>query len=402
MYKTLIKHFFDFTVAFIGVLLLSPILIVTTIALFIANQGKPFFLQPRPGKNGTIFTIIKFKTMNDKKDAAGNLLSDAERLTKIGTLVRKTSLDEIPQLLNVVKGDMSIIGPRPLLVQYKNLYSPFQNRRHEVKPGITGWAQVNGRNAIDWDRKFELDVWYVDNCSFWLDLKIVFLTIQKVIKSEGISAQDTATIEPFRGNAKLLVIGAGGHAKVVVDCIEAEGKYQITTIVDDTPKENDFIGNYVIQKREKGADYRLLNAIVAIGNPIHRKNIVTQLQSNFIMTIHPSAVVSKHAKIGEGTQVFATAVINAAAIIGKHCIINTGAIIEHDCFLSDFVHVAPNATLGGGVSVGESTHIGIGAKVLQNITIGKNSTIGAGAVVTQDIPDNCTAVGIPAKPIKFH
>ena len=199
MYKTLIKPFFDFTVALIGILLLSPILIVVTIALFIANQGKPFFLQPRPGKNGTIFTIIKFKTMNDKKDAAGNLLSDAERLTKIGTLVRKTSLDEIPQLLNVVKGDMSIIGPRPLLVQYKKLYSPFQNRRHEVKPGITGWAQVNGRNTIDWDKKFELDVWYVDNCSFWLDLKIVFLTIQKVIKSEGINPENANQTEPFYG-----------------------------------------------------------------------------------------------------------------------------------------------------------------------------------------------------------
>ena len=199
MYKTIIKAFFDFIFALIGILLLSPILIVATIALFIANQGKPFFLQPRPGKNGTIFTIIKFKTMNDKKDAAGNLLSDAERLTKIGALVRKTSLDEIPQLFNVLKGDMSIIGPRPLLVEYLPLYNETQKRRHHVKPGITGWAQVNGRNAIDWDKKFELDVWYVDNCSFWLDLKIVFLTIQKVIKSEGINPENANQTEPFYG-----------------------------------------------------------------------------------------------------------------------------------------------------------------------------------------------------------
>ena len=200
MYKTLIKPFFDFTVALIGVLLLSPILIVATIALFIANQGKPFFLQPRPGKNGTIFTIIKFKTMNDKKDAAGNLLSDAERLTKIGALVRKTSLDEIPQLINVLKGDMSLIGPRPLLIEYLPLYSEVQRRRHEVRPGITGWAQINGRNAIRWQQKFEYDVWYVNNMSFLLDIKILFLTVKKVFVREGISQDGQVTIEVFKGN----------------------------------------------------------------------------------------------------------------------------------------------------------------------------------------------------------
>lgn len=200
MYKTLIKPFFDFIFALIGILLLSPILIVATIALFIANQGKPFFLQPRPGKNGTIFTIIKFKTMNDKKDAAGNLLSDAERLTKIGALVRKTSLDEIPQLFNVLKGDMSIIGPRPLLVEYLPLYNETQKRRHHVKPGITGWAQVNGRNAISWEDKFKLDVDYVEHQSFLLDLKIIFLTIKKVFVSEGISQQGQATTTKFEGS----------------------------------------------------------------------------------------------------------------------------------------------------------------------------------------------------------
>lgn len=200
MYKPFLKPTLDFTVALIGILLLSPILIVATIALFIANQGKPFFLQPRPGKNGTIFTIIKFKTMNDKKDAAGNLLSDAERLTKIGALVRKTSLDEIPQLLNVLKGDMSIIGPRPLLVEYLSLYNETQKRRHHVKPGITGWAQINGRNAISWEDKFTLDVHYVENQSFLLDLKIIFLTIKKVFVSEGISQTGQATTTKFEGS----------------------------------------------------------------------------------------------------------------------------------------------------------------------------------------------------------
>jgi len=197
MYPRIIKPFFDFFSSLLGFVLLSPIFILVTILLFFVNNGKPFFLQLRPGKNGKIFTIIKFKTMNDKKDSDGNLLSDAKRLTPIGLFVRRTSLDEIPQLLNVIKGDMSIVGPRPLLTNYMHLYNDFQNRRHEVKPGITGWAQVNGRNGISWDKKFEYDVWYVDHISFILDMKILFKTLRKVIISEGINAENEATIEPF-------------------------------------------------------------------------------------------------------------------------------------------------------------------------------------------------------------
>lgn len=200
MYKNYIKGFIDFAIALLGLIILSPLFIIITVFLYFANQGHPFFIQARPGKNGAIFHIVKFKTMNDKKDKDGKLLPDADRLTTVGSLVRKTSLDEIPQLLNVLKGDMSIIGPRPLLTHYLHLYNDFQNRRHEVKPGITGWAQVNGRNAISWDKKFELDVWYVDHLSFGLDLKILFKTVLKVIKKEGINAADAATIEPFNGN----------------------------------------------------------------------------------------------------------------------------------------------------------------------------------------------------------
>ena len=183
-----------------GLLVLSPIFILTTIALAIANDGKPFFFQKRPGQKSRVFSIIKFKTMNDDTDAFGSLLPDSQRLTKVGAIVRKTSLDEIPQLLNVLKGDMSLVGPRPLLTQYLPLYNDFQRRRHEVKPGITGWAQVNGRNAISWEEKFELDVWYVDNCSFALDMKILWLTVVKVFKREGISQQGQATVENFKGN----------------------------------------------------------------------------------------------------------------------------------------------------------------------------------------------------------
>lgn len=202
MYALFFKRLIDFLAALFGFLLLSPVFLSVCIGLFLANKGKPFFLQPRPGKNERIFRIIKFKTMNDKKDAQGNLLPDAERLTKIGAFVRKTSLDEIPQLINVLKGDMSLIGPRPLLVQYLDLYDKHQKRRHGVRPGITGWAQVNGRNTISWQEKFDLDVWYVDHLSFWLDMKILFLTLKKVVIREGISQTGQATMEVFKGNPK--------------------------------------------------------------------------------------------------------------------------------------------------------------------------------------------------------
>jgi len=200
MYKNYFKRLFDFLAAFFGLVILFPIFIVVTISLFFANQGKPFFFQSRPGKNERIFKIIKFRTMNDKKDALGNLLSDAERLTAVGAFVRKTSLDEIPQLINILKGDMSLIGPRPLLIQYLPLYNEVQKKRHNVRPGITGWAQVNGRNAISWQKKFELDVWYVDNISFKTDVKVFFTTFKKVFKSEGISQEGQATAEVFNGN----------------------------------------------------------------------------------------------------------------------------------------------------------------------------------------------------------
>lgn len=200
MYRLFIKRIFDFLLSIIGFTLLLPIFIFITLFLAIVNNGKPFFFQTRPGKDEKLFNIIKFKTMNDKKDAEGNLLSDAERLTPIGAFVRKTSLDEIPQLLNVIKGDMSVIGPRPLLPEYLPLYNEFQKRRHEVRPGITGWAQVNGRNAISWEEKFKYDIAYVDKLSFFLDLKILFLTIKKVFVSEGISQEGQATAEAFKGN----------------------------------------------------------------------------------------------------------------------------------------------------------------------------------------------------------
>ncbi|MDH6305591.1 undecaprenyl phosphate N,N'-diacetylbacillosamine 1-phosphate transferase [Parabacteroides sp. PH5-13] len=202
MYKRIIKFLFDFIMSLIGFVCLLPIFLFLIILLTCVNKGTPFFIQHRPGKNNRIFKLIKFKTMNNNKDINGDLLPDSERLTNIGRLIRKLSLDEIPQLINVIKGDMSLVGPRPLLVGYLSLYNREQMRRHIVRPGITGWAQVNGRNAISWQQKFEYDVWYVEHCSFLLDMKILFLTILKVFKSEGISSNTSSTMEPFTGNHK--------------------------------------------------------------------------------------------------------------------------------------------------------------------------------------------------------
>lgn len=200
MYKNYIKRLLDFSIVLVALLIIWPVLLCITIWLHFANKGAgAFFTQERPGKNGKIFKVIKFKTMTDERDADGNLLPDEQRLTRVGKLVRSTSIDEFPQLINVLKGDMSLIGPRPLLPQYLPLYSAEQARRHEVRPGITGWAQCNGRNAISWTKKFELDVWYVDNCSFILDVKILLMTIKKVFVREGISSATSATMEYFDG-----------------------------------------------------------------------------------------------------------------------------------------------------------------------------------------------------------
>lgn len=200
MYKHFFKRFIDFWIALIALICISPILIVVTIWLHFANKGAgAFFFQARPGKDGNIFKVIKFKTMTDERDASGNLLPDADRLTRVGTFVRSTSIDELPQLINVLKGDMALIGPRPLLVQYLPLYSKEQMRRHDVRPGISGWAQCHGRNKISWTEKFKLDVWYVDHLSLLTDLKVIFITIKKVLFREDINSDNDATMEDFNG-----------------------------------------------------------------------------------------------------------------------------------------------------------------------------------------------------------
>ena len=200
IYSKVVKPFFDKLFALLALIIASPVFLIVALLLALFQNGKVFFTQKRPGRNEKIFLLIKFKTMRDDVDAHGNLLADKDRLTPVGKFVRKTSLDELPQLLNILMGDMSFVGPRPLLIEYLPLYDSTQKKRHNVTPGISGWAQVNGRNAISWQEKFSFDIWYVNNQSFWLDLKIIFLTIAKVFKAEGINASGSATIEKFTGN----------------------------------------------------------------------------------------------------------------------------------------------------------------------------------------------------------
>lgn len=201
MYKLFLKYLFDFTLSLLGLMFFSPLLIVVLLLLVISSGNlKIFFIQQRPGKNAKIFKLIKLRTMNDKRDIHGCLLPDNQRITGVGRIIRSLSIDELPQLINILKGDMSLVGPRPLLIEYLPLYSHEQARRHEIRPGITGWAQVNGRNAISWKKKFEYDVWYVDNISFWLDMKILYLTVKKVFVRDGINASENVTMEPYNGN----------------------------------------------------------------------------------------------------------------------------------------------------------------------------------------------------------
>lgn len=204
MYKNFFKRFFDFWISLIALICISPLLLVVTIWLHFANKGAgAFFTQERPGKDEKIFKVIKFKTMTDERDEEGNLLPDAERLTKVGKFVRSTSIDELPQLINVLKGDMALIGPRPLLVKYLPLYSEEQHRRHEVCPGISGWAQCHGRNTISWTEKFKLDVWYVDHCTLWTDIKVIWITVLQVLKRADINQEDIKSghlMEPFNGH----------------------------------------------------------------------------------------------------------------------------------------------------------------------------------------------------------
>ena len=403
--RYMLKRLFDVVVSVVALILLFPILLV--VAWLVRRYlGSPvLFRQVRPGLNGKLFEMIKFRTMRDAFDHSGNPLPDSARMTRLGSFLRSSSLDELPGLWNVLKGDMSLVGPRPLLVEYLPLYSPAQARRHDVKPGITGWAQVNGRNAISWEQKFQYDIWYVENQSFWLDCKIIALTLKKVFVREGISAEGEVTMSKFLGEKpprKFAILGAGGHSRVVADTAECCGWTDIEFFDDDWPSTK-FSGHWPVVGNTQTllARYEEFDGvIVAIGNNEIRRLKMDELSKGGIVCdslVHPSATISRYATLGAGVVAFAGVVVNAGVKIGDGAILNTGCSIDHDCILDDCVHVSPGARIAGAVQVGRMSWIGIGACVRQEISIGAKVTVGAGAAVVNNITDGVTVVGVPAR-----
>ena len=401
----MLKRFFDIVVSFLALAVLSPV--IAFVAWKVSKHlGSPvLFRQVRPGLHGKPFEMLKFRTMRDAHDEAGNALPDSARMTRLGSFLRSSSLDELPGLWNVLKGEMSLVGPRPLLVEYLPLYSREQARRHDVKPGITGWAQVNGRNAISWQQKFEYDIWYVENQSFWLDLKILALTLKKVFIREGISAEGEVTMSKFLGDKparKLAILGGGGHARVVADTAECCG-WEAIEFFDDNWPSTQLAGHWPVVGDTQALLSRLQEydgVVVAIGNNQVRRSKMDELIScgaSLDSLIHPSAIISRYATVGVGVVAFAGVVVSAGATVGDGTILNNGCIIDHDCSLDDCVHVSPGASIAGAVRIGRMSWVGIGACVRQSITIGSNVIVGAGAAVTNDIADGMTVAGVPAK-----
>ncbi len=418
------KRFFDITVTLALAPVLLPLIAVLSF-LVRSNLGKPiFFRQVRVGLHGKKFLLHKFRTMSNQCDEHGEILPDSERLGAFGRFLRASSLDELPEFWNILLGHMSLVGPRPLLVEYLDRYTSEQARRHEVRPGLTGWAQVHGRNAIEWDKKFSLDVWYVDHLSAWLDLRILTKTIIQVFRSEGITSQGHASSPKFLGSkvaskksaidAKTLtddtsnhetvsIIGAGGHAKVVAATLLAAGR-QIEAFYDD---DRTLWGTSNFAGAVRGAIPEPKNrphgpAILAIGDNDVRRLLSRKLPFRWTCAIHPNAIVHNSVDLAEGVLICAGAIVQPDSRIGAHSIINTGATVDHDSVLGKYVHVAPGVHLAGNVVLEDGVLMGIGSCAAPGTVIGKNTVVGAGAVVVENLPPNCVAVGIPAQVINMR
>lgn len=394
-----LKRQMDLTLALLSVVFLSPVLIGVSFLLFIVQGGPVIFTQPRVGLKGRVFKLYKFRTMLPHKE--GQDPHSMDRLTWIGKIVRSLSLDELPSLLNIIKGEMSLVGPRPLLVHYLDKYSKEQMRRHDALPGLTGWAQVNGRNALSWENKFRHDVWYVDHANLWLDIKIIFLTLKVMIIREGINATDSDIMEEF--DPGFYVFGSGGHAKVVISSLQAQD-LKVSGIFDDNQSKlgTKVLGVPVVGTIGDCQKFKIKKAVIAIGDNNTREKIANRYSLNWVSVIHPKAIIDPTAKIGKGTVVFPGAVVNVSSEIGDHVIINTSAIVDHDAKIGNFTHVCPGTAITGGVIVENNCFIGAGTSIIPGKQVGKFSTVGAGSVVIKDIPEFCVAVGVPAEIIKSN
>jgi len=418
------KRLFDIT----ATLALAPVVLplIALLSLLVRlNLGKPiFFRQIRAGRYGKEFLLYKFRTMSDQCDKQGQLLSDSKRLNRFGRFLRSASLDELPEFWNIFLGHMSLVGPRPLLVEYLDRYTSKQARRHDVRPGLTGWAQVHGRNAIEWEKKFSLDVWYVEHVGPWLDLRILIRTMAQVVRSKGITAQGHASAPKFMGstaairepeirpktlkyvaadNEAVTVIGAGGHAKVVAATLLYAGR-RIDAFYDDDQSlwgTSNFAGSVrgpiaQLENRPHG------DAILAIGDNAARRLLSHKLLLRWTRAVHPDAIVHETAELAVGVHICAGAIVQPDSQIGAHSIINTGSTVDHDTVLGKWVHVAPGVHLAGNVVLEDGVFMGIGSSAAPGVVIGKDTIVGAGAVVVDNLPPNCVAVGVPARVLKMR
>jgi sugar O-acyltransferase (sialic acid O-acetyltransferase NeuD family) len=422
-YRRFGKRIVDVAVALSALLAMAPLLALIALAVRWRLGPTVIYRQRRGGLGGTIFEVYKFRTMTDARDEAGRLLPDAQRLTPFGRWLRRSSLDELPQLWNVVRGEMSLVGPRPLLSDYLPRYSPRQSRRHEVRPGLTGWAQVSGRNGLPWEERLECDVRYVDHVSFALDMKIAALTVLRVLSGGGVSAQGHATMPEFTGSSapvciadttdfpaasdrcgdrRVHVIGAGGHAKVVIASLESAG-WMIDGLYDDDPAlwNARVLGHRVAGPVSRLASRAGLSAVIAVGDPATREQIARRLPLRWITAVHSAAMVHASVQLGEGSVVFAGAIVQPDAVIGRHVVVNTGASIDHDGRIGDFANIGPGARLAGGVCIGERCDIGTGSVVIPQVEIGDDSVLGAGSVAIRSLEEGVVAVGAPARVIRL-
>ncbi|MFM8635756.1 MAG: NeuD/PglB/VioB family sugar acetyltransferase [Planctomycetia bacterium] len=397
------KRGFDLIAATIALAILCPVLLALACLVWLRLGHPILFRQVRPGRGGKPFALYKFRTMREATDATGRPLSDAERLTPFGSWLRSTSLDELPELWNVLRGDMSLVGPRPLLMEYLDRYTPEQMRRHEVRPGLTGLAQVSGRNALSWEERFALDVQYVDRHSLLIDLRIMAMTVWKVFSRDGITSAGNATAAPFEPQAAVVTIGAGGHGKVVISILQACG-IPIEAVYDDDPRlwGQDLLGVPIPGPVSQLQTIARRRSVIAVGDNERRALLAADLDLEWITAVHPTAILHPTAVISLGAVVCACAVIQPDCHVGHHAIVNTGATLDHDCQIGDFSSVGPGASLAGAVHVSPKAMIGTGCALLPGVRIGRAARIGAGATVTRDIADGITAYGIPARPAPDH